>query len=353
MEFYKQLCLRNEKEIYVTAQVVKGEFCGLHAIFTDSGIIYREREELFWDEVYEEWKAAGQEGVLLTVKGHLIYTETVMDQKKMIICGAGHVSIPVIRIAKMSGFFVTVIDDREKFVLQAKEAGADEAVCGEYREALSAVSGDRNTFFVIVTRGHQCDRACLEQILTKTYAYVGMIGSRKRVAKQMQDMIADGYNRETLHRVHAPIGLSIGAQTAEEIAISIMAEIIQVKNKSGRSGGYDRLLLETAANRNTSSAHLKKAVLTIVDKHGSGPRDVGTKMVVLEDGSLIGTIGGGALEADMIRQAFRCMHRNECGMFHYEMNLKEAKEAGMACGGETDIFIDVAGAEGGFRLLNT
>ncbi|MCI8992158.1 MAG: xanthine dehydrogenase [Eubacterium sp.] len=341
-EFYKQLYLLNEKEKYVTAQVVQGEFCGLHAIFTDSGIFYREQEELFWEEAYRAWKTAEQTDSCLPVNGNLIYVETMSEQKKIVICGAGHVSVPVIRIAKMLGFYVSVIDDRKKFVRQAEEAGADQAVCGEYREALSLFSGDRNTFFVIVTRGHQCDRACLEQVLTKTYAYVGMIGSRKRVAKQMQDMIADGYKQEMLKQVHAPIGLCIGAQTAEEIAVSIMAEVIQEKNKSGNRGGYSRLLLETAANQNPSTARMKKAVLTIVAKHGSGPRDVGTKMVVSEDGSLIGTIGGGALEADLIRQAFACMEQGKGGMFHYEMNLKEAEEEGMACGGEADVFIDIA-----------
>ena len=96
---------------------------------------------------------------------------------------------------------------------------------------------------MIVTRGHRYDTICLESVLAKKYAYVGMMGSRRRTAIVKDQLAQKGISREVLEGVHTPIGLKIGAQTPEEIAVSVMAEIIQVKNSHQKSGGYSEELL--------------------------------------------------------------------------------------------------------------
>ena len=171
-----------------------------------------------------------------------IYRERIGRTPKMIICGAGHVSMPVIRMGKMLGFTVTVIEDRPKFADHARAAGADQVLCEPFSDGLSKIRGDSDSWFIIVTRGHRYDTECLEAILRKPYAYVGMMGSRRRVAIVKDQLEEKGVERALLDAVHTPIGLKIGAETPEEIAVSVMAEIIQVKNagtgdKGGRAGG--------------------------------------------------------------------------------------------------------------------
>ena len=97
---------------------------------------------------------SAKDGSLTLIDGQRVFAELLGNEKKMVICGAGHVSMPVIEIAKMLGFRVTAIDDREQFVQNALDHGADEGICSGFEEALSGIPGDPDTFFIIVTRGH-------------------------------------------------------------------------------------------------------------------------------------------------------------------------------------------------------
>lgn len=99
----------------------------------------------------------------------------------MVVCGAGHISIPIIRIGKMLGFHVTVIDDRLSFANTARKEGADTVICKPFGEALEEINGSTGHYFIIVTRGHRYDQDCLSQIIGKKNAYIGMIGSKVRV----------------------------------------------------------------------------------------------------------------------------------------------------------------------------
>ena len=117
-------------------------------------------------------------------------------------------------------------------------------LCDAFEKSLQGIAGTPDTYFLVVTRGHRYDRACLEQILHKPYAYVGMMASRGRSAFLKNQMEEDGFDRAALDGIHTPVGLSIHAETPEEIAVSIVAELIQTKNQTKKTSGYDPLLME-------------------------------------------------------------------------------------------------------------
>ena len=112
--------------------------------------------------------------------------------KKLVICGAGHVSIPVIQIGRMIGCTVTVLEDRPKFAYNARRAGADTVLCEPFEEGLKKIPGDPDIYFIIVTRGHRYDQVCLEKIMKKEHAYIGMMGSRARTVKVKQALLEQG-----------------------------------------------------------------------------------------------------------------------------------------------------------------
>lgn len=184
------------------------------------------------------------DSIFTNESGERIFQERISRPAKLVICGAGHVSMPIIRMGKMLGFHVTVVEDRPKFADDARRAEADQVYCEPFEDGLEKIKGDTDTWFVIVTRGHRYDTDCLRTILSKPRAYVGMMGSKRRTAIVKDQLEAEGFEREVLEAVHTPIGLKIAAETPEEIAVSIMAEIIQIKNSSAKSGGYSSELLK-------------------------------------------------------------------------------------------------------------
>lgn len=268
-----------------------------------------------------------------------IYRERIGRTPKMVICGAGHVSMPIIRMGQMLGFTVTVIEDRPKFADHARAAGADQVLCEPFSDGLSKIRGDSDSWFIIVTRGHRYDTECLEAILQKPYAYVGMMGSRRRVAIVKDQLEARGVCREALDGVYTPIGLKIGAETPEEIAVSVMAEIIQVKNAGSAKGGYSPELLDAVLNPEDSR---EKVLATIISRKGSAPRSVGTKMLIRADGTTVDTIGGGCIESEVIRKALLMMRAENEGfrLCAVDMTADAAEDEGMVCGGVVEVMLE-------------
>jgi xanthine dehydrogenase accessory factor len=156
----------------------------------------------------------------------LLVEPTVMT-KTLVIFGAGHVSMPTARLAGEIGFRVVVVDDREAFANRERFPGADQIrVPEDFTASLSGLSFDADTFVVIVTRGHRYDKEVLGQVLSTGAGYIGMIGSRRKRDAIYAALKKEGVADEDLARVHCPIGLSIGAETPAEIAVSIVAELI-------------------------------------------------------------------------------------------------------------------------------
>ncbi len=167
-----------------------------------------------------------------------------------------------------------------------------------------------------------------------------MIGSRKRVAKVKEVLIENGTDSEVLNQVYTPIGLNIGAETPAEIGVAIMAEIIQVKNQKLKSCGFPT---EVSRFLNNHSPERLPAILTtIVDRHGSAPRSIGTKMLVLQDGTIIGTIGGGCMESAVVRRALEMIHDGDQAplLYHGDLTGQDAEDDGMVCGGVVDILME-------------
>jgi len=169
------------------------------------------------------------------------YLEPFNSKAQLLILGGGHIALPLASIGKLLDYQVTVVDDRPSFANTARFPQVDQVICDDFQKTIRRIPFDINTYIIIVTRGHQHDRTCLDEVLHKAaWAYTGMIGSRRKVTAVMKELQESGVDPALLNRVHTPIGLDIGAQTPEEIAVSIMAEIIMIQNK-GFSNGLGRM----------------------------------------------------------------------------------------------------------------
>lgn len=157
-----------------------------------------------------------------------IFWNRVEKKRKAVIAGGGHISLPLTQILSAVGFEVSVIDDRPEFANRNRFPGAKQVICSEFTRALGEFSIDASTAVIIVTRGHRYDLDCLRAVIHAHPCYLGMIGSRRRIRSIMQQMLDEGYDAHALSQLRAPIGLDIGAQTPEEIAVSVAAEVIAV-----------------------------------------------------------------------------------------------------------------------------
>ena len=158
----------------------------------------------------------------------LVLIEPAAVPKEALLFGAGHVAKATAQLCAMTGFRVTVVDDRSEFANVHRFPEADAVFeIDSFENALSQFAISSDTFIVIFTRGHLHDKTVLAQALETDAGYIGMIGSRKKRDKIFLALQAAGFSQSALDRVHSPIGLVIGAETPEEIAVSIAAELIQ------------------------------------------------------------------------------------------------------------------------------
>lgn len=263
-----------------------------------------------------------------------VLVERITTPPHLILCGGGHVSVSVAKIAKMVGFRVTVIDERADFANAERFPDADTIVNLPFADALDSIC-DSNAYYVIVTRGHQYDRLCLETILKKPYVYCGMIGSHSKIEIVYDALMRQGISVEQLGTVHAPIGLKIGANTPEEIAVCIVGELIAVKNREVRGSEWDKALCDAIA-----SASEPYAMVTLISKKGSAPRATGARMIVKRDGTIISSIGGGFGEFEAAGFAKEMLESGSSAKrYTCLMNNRDAAEKGMICGGSIDILI--------------
>lgn len=290
------------------------------------------------EEDFAGWaRVAPPERLPATVSG--VFCERMSSRRELILCGGGHISKPVCALGHMLGYAVTVIDDRPEFANRARFPQAQRVLCLPFAQALAELPADAS--YVIVTRGHQDDAACLARILQVPFAYCGMIGSKTKVAAVMQRMRALGYTQRQLDAVHSPIGLKIGAHTPEEIAVSIAAELIAVNSVRETSLFPDDIVQQLRHNAG------RMVMAAIVRREGSAPRGAGARMLVTEDGGCFGTIGGGSVEHAAQARA-RALMGGAPELQQYELGGGEASHLGMVCGGRvTVLFTPIAArAEG-------
>ena len=158
-----------------------------------------------------------------------VLLEPVFSEPTIYIFGGGHISEQLAPLAKKVHFKVVVVDDREMFANRERFPEADEVIVSEFEKCFDRLHIDDSSYIIIVTRGHLYDGFVLEQAVKTNARYIGMIGSKKKIKTLYEMLVKKGVSKETLNRVHAPIGLDINSETPEEIAVSIVAQLIKTR----------------------------------------------------------------------------------------------------------------------------
>ncbi len=158
-----------------------------------------------------------------------VFIEPILPVQSLYIFGAGHVSLSLSKVASMAGFRTVVVDNRETFANRDRFPEADEIHAVEYEDAFSKLEVNESSYLAIVTRGHKDDMRVLRWAVGTRARYIGMIGSRRKAIEVFKELEKEGIAAERLETVHTPIGLDIGAITPEEIAVSVVAELIATR----------------------------------------------------------------------------------------------------------------------------
>ncbi len=298
-----------------------------------------------WEQLLTQAYAKGipsfvREGENLTV------IEPFSPESRLVILGGGHIALPLVEFGSRLGFSIVVVDDRPSFANEGRFPSAQQVCCGSFEDVIPSLRLNAFDYVVIVTRGHRHDTTCLRMILQgEEPGYIGMIGSRRRVAAVKELLAKEGIREDRLARVCTPIGLSIGAVTPEEIAVSIVAQLIcfrrlgsdqperhrQVVNRSD----FDQEVLDELAREDRGPM----AMATILSSQGSVPRGAGAKMLITPWGTTVGSIGGGCAEAGVIREALDLIGTG--GWKIYQLDLTgSAEDEGMVCGGIMEVLLE-------------
>ena len=161
-----------------------------------------------------------------------VFIEPILTQPALFIFGGGHIALALAKMGKLCGFKIAVVDDRKEFANAERFPEAEIVIAGDFAKSFDRVEIDKSSYIVIVTHGHKHDELVLEWAVGTQAKYIGMIGSKTKNEAVFSHLMDRGIPREQLDRVHAPIGLEIEAQTPEEIAVSILAEVIKVRRSS-------------------------------------------------------------------------------------------------------------------------
>ena len=169
-----------------------------------------------------------------------VFFEVMPSPPKLIVVGAGHIAVPLVKMAKLMDYHVVVIDDRILFANRERFPEADEVVVGDMAETVKDLDITPTTYVVLITRGHKYDEPCLRELLDQPAKYIGMIGSKRRIKACFERFKEEEHvSEELISRVYAPIGLDIATETPEEIALGILGEIIKVR-RGGKAQSLSR-----------------------------------------------------------------------------------------------------------------
>lgn len=276
--------------------------------------------------------------------GSVTIREPVLPQERLIVLGGGHIALPVCEFAAKCGFNVCVVDDRPSFANTARFPLAQQVLCESFETAIEKLEVTAFDYVVVITRGHKHDADCLRALLPgQAPAYLGMIGSRRRVKGLLEMLKEEGFDEARLAGICTPIGLNIGAVTPGEIAISIMAEVIAHK-RLPEYGDASRFCIDSDLELSTleylAANREPKAVVTVIETKGSTPRGTGAKMAVSPIGQVTGSIGGGCSEAAVIRDAIAIIGTGRYKLMDIDLTGEVAESDGMVCGGTMKVLIE-------------
>jgi len=324
--------------------------CQNKTLFTEESLnAYKPISDLN-EVLYKKAKYALETGNLEFIKAaenesYLI--EPYFPEPRLIILGGGHIAKPLAEFGSKAGFSVTIIDDRPSFANAERFPTAQKVICESFDNCFDFINLNKSAYVVIVTRGHRHDIDCLRQVLEHNIAYVGMIGSKRRVKSVMEQMAREGYSKEKINNVNAPIGLEIGAVTPDEIAFSIISQLIKYRRLGDITSvstnhtkknwpEFDPDVLNDLCKDENSP----KAIITIVSTKGSVPRKEGAKMIVWPYGKILGSIGGGCSEGEVINTARDVIRNGGYQIQSIDMTGSIAEDEGMVCGGIMDVIIE-------------
>jgi xanthine dehydrogenase accessory factor len=183
-----------------------------------------------------------------------VFVEPILPQPRAIIFGAGHISKSLSKIANMAGWSTTIVDDREMFANRERFPEAEEIFSDEYEKIFPELSVNDNTYLVIVTRGHRDDMRVLKWAVGTPSRYIAMIGSKRKVISVIKELEKEGLPASAFERIFAPMGFDIGAISPEEIAVSVVAEMIALRRNPDSQW---RSLSKTVYANEALRAHLK------------------------------------------------------------------------------------------------
>lgn len=276
------------------------------------------------------------------------YTRAFLPPQRLIVLGGGHVSYPLCRYAADLDFDVVVADDRPDFANAVRFPEAARVICDSFVNAISTLQVTRYDFVCVITRGHRYDAVCLRALFSgEMPRYLGLIGSRRRTVELFRVLEEEGFPRAKIDCVHTPIGLPIGAETPKEIAVSILAELIQHRSKKetkpdGQAGAKR---LDLASHERELLGYLAAgeepcAVAVVVNKSGSAPVPTGAVMAVNRLGAIVGTVGGGCGEYETRTRALDVLRTGTARLVRLDLTNDIAEEEGMVCGGRMEVWIE-------------
>ncbi len=272
------------------------------------------------------------------------YVRNFRPPERLILLGCGHISQAVCRYAAELGFAVTAVDERPEFANAERFPGAKTIMCDDFPSAIKKARITQYDYVCVLTHGHKFDTDCLRELLPGEFPrYLGMIGSKRRVAMLLKQLESEGFERSALERIHAPIGVPINALTVKEIAISIAAELIASRREhTNRRSKETQLVAEDidlALLEFLSKEPAPKALLAVCKTSGSTPVKSGAMMAVTKDGRTAGTIGGGCSENAVMLTAQLLAGTGGEKCVTVDLSNELAAEEGMVCGGKMKVYI--------------
>ena len=286
--------------------------------------------------------SAGREATLTRVVDGQTVVRRFLPPERLILLGGGHVSLALYEAARRVDFAVTVVDDRPAFASFTRFPEAKEVICDSFEAALPRLNVGAGDFVCVLTRGHRDDVTCVRHLLRGNEPrYLGMIGSQRRVKGLFALLAEEGFDGDRIGRIHAPIGLAIGAVTPAEIAVSILAELIAARHAlPAGEGCLPQQNTDLDALRFLADDSRPGALLLVLSTRGSTPVKGGALMAADRLGNCAGTIGGGCGENEALLAARRIMGTGGSRVVTVDMTNDVAAMEGMVCGGTMDVLIE-------------
>lgn len=329
----------------ILAQIKKGQPSAMLTIIPKDGGTAEKKVFTKQDEVPTLYKEILKEGKPTVIReaDRDFFIEPVQPKDRLIILGGGHIAMPLVKFASEVGFSVTICDDRPAFANEARFPHAERVICETFDDCFDKLEVTEFDYVVIITRGHRHDTLCLRKLLDlpETF-YLGMIGSKRRVEGVKEMLTEEGYDKDRIQRIFTPIGLGIGAVTPEEISISILAEIIKEKrlgrpeHRPIQCSDLDPEVIQALAGQTSASC----SVVTVMSSKGSVPRGPGAKMIVFPDRTIVGSIGGGCSESEVIWDAMTIIGTGNHLIKHIDLTGDVAESEGMVCGGIMEVLVE-------------